>query len=497
MAKRPSRGARMTRTIVAALATLLGAAAPVLAETGPAPAFVEGQCSPGQVGPDLAPRVRCGTVAVPRDDGHPERGTFALAVVVVASATQPARPDPDLYVSGGPGGPLTVYADAQARRPLAPGRDLVLVDQRGTGASEPALCPDLNTALVAAVATDPEAAAKRPATFAACRAEIVARGIDLADFGTTATVEDLDRVRRALGIARWNVFGVSYGTTVAMTMMALHPETIRTAVLDSVFPPDPILPPWSVNAADARDAFFAACEADQACHAAYPDLAGRYREVVERLARAPVAVAFPHGMGRPGDRGPLTPELFAFVVDRLVYYPTFYPGLPRLVAAARDGDTGPVAAAIATLFAAESDPRTGSRLSLRAAVDCRDRPGFHGAASPSDGLVEVTTLKGICDGWAPLGPPPLVPRDTAIPTLVLAGQFDPNARPADSRRVADMIGGHARWVEVMGLGHSVRAFSPCAAAMVAAFIDQPDQTLDTSCAAHAPPVRYLPSRPVR
>lgn len=392
---------------------------------------------------------------------------------------------------------MTIYAEAQARRPLAPGRDLILVDQRGTGASEPALCPDLDRELIASVATDTEAGEKRRAAFAACRDEALSRGIDLRDFGTAVTVADFETVRQALGIARWNVFGVSYGTTVAMTMMALHPETIRSAVLDSVYPPDPILPPWPVNAADAREALFASCDADPACRAAYPDLAATYREVVEKLSRVPPDVSFPHALGRPGDHGPLTSALFAFVVARLVYYPTFYPGLPRLITAARDRDTGPVASAISTLFAAESDLRTGTRLSLRAAVDCRDRPRFHGPSSPADGVADMTSLLGICDDWAPLGPSPLIPRDTAVPTLVLAGQFDPNARPADSRRVAEMIGGHARWVEFMGMGHSVRAFSPCAAGIVAAFIDKPEQLLDTSCAVQAPSIHYLPSQPAR
>lgn len=122
-------------------------------------------------------------------------------------------------------GQALIYAEAQARRPLAPDRDLVLVDQRATGDSEPDLCPDLDRALVAAVAIDRETEAKRQTLCAACHDQAVKRGIDLTDFGTTVTVDALDSVRQALGIARWKLFGVSYGTTVVMTMMALHPET--------------------------------------------------------------------------------------------------------------------------------------------------------------------------------------------------------------------------------------------------------------------------------
>ena len=465
------------------------------AQALPEPAFTEGHCGPIQLSPNVSPRVRCGTVAVPRDYERPGRGAYQLRVVVVASATQPARSDPDLYISGGPGGPLTVYADAQTKRPLGPNRDLILVDQRGTGASEPALCPGLDRDLVAAVAVDRESEVTRRAVFAACREQAVASGIDLADFGTSVTVEDFERVRKALGIARWNVFGVSYGTTVAMTMLARHPDTIRSAVLDSVNPPDPILPPWSLNVANAREAFFASCQREEACRSSFPDLAAVYRDVLKRLADRPPIIPFPHGMGRPDNRGPLTAALFAFVIGRLVYYPTFYPGLPRIVFAVHDGDPGPFTSVVSSLFAAESDRRTGSRLSLRAAVDCRDRPRFHGPPPPpSDTLADMTTLMGICNDWTSLGPPPLVPQGTDVPTLVLAGEFDPNARPADSRRVAEMIGPHATWVEFPGMGHSVRAFSPCGAGIVAAFIEDPDQALNTSCARQPPPIEYLPRK---
>ena len=100
---------------------------------------------------------------------------------------------------------------------------------------------------------------RRHALFMACRDEAKAQRIDLDDFGTNVTVEDFEQVRRALGIARWNVVGNSYGTTVVMTLMARHPEAIRSAVLDSVYPPDLVLPPWSARIAAARTAFFGMC----------------------------------------------------------------------------------------------------------------------------------------------------------------------------------------------------------------------------------------------
>jgi pimeloyl-ACP methyl ester carboxylesterase len=245
-----------------------------------APAFVPGNCDlPNIVA--VAQRLRCGIVRVPRDHARPQAGTFALAVVIIASDQQPALADPVVYINGGPGEPLTTYAAAQARTPYAPRRDLILLDQRGTGRSEPRVCPDHERAMfeasLALGAQDtPETAGAHRTAYLECHDEAIRLGLDLTQFGTRVTVEDFDWVRRALGIARWNVYGEPYGTTVAMSFAALHPDTIRSLVLDSIYPPDPV-PLWSATVDQAREAFFAHCALDAACAASFPDLSAIYR----------------------------------------------------------------------------------------------------------------------------------------------------------------------------------------------------------------------------
>lgn len=236
-------------------------------------------------------------------------------------------PEPVVYISGGPGSPLTIFTDYQASHPYAQGRDLILVDQRGIGRSEPDLCPDLNgkmldAAVAVAIDATETAQTSRRAVYAACRNEAAARGLDLRHFGTTVTVKDFEWVRQALGIARWNVYGKSYGTTVAMTLAAQHPGTVRSVVLDSVYPPDPMIPSRSIKAAEARDAFFASCNRDKACAAAFPDLAGLYRETLDQIGRASLSVPAPPQLRRPDDRLPLTASLFELLIGRLVYSTT-------------------------------------------------------------------------------------------------------------------------------------------------------------------------------
>ena len=432
---------------------------------------------------DLSARLRCGVVRVPRDRAQPDGAMYALAVVVIAPDQPATHADPVVHISGGPGSPLTKYAAYQAAHPYAPGRDTILVDQRGMGASEPRLCPDHEAALlpsvVHAIAQDrPDADAVHRAAYAACRDEALRLGHDLRNFGTLVTAEDLNDVRLALGVAQWNIDGVSYGTNVAMTLAALHPGTVRAVVLDSVYAPDPA-PRFADNFRDSRTRLFAECERDAKCARAYPDLSRTYDEAMDRLGATPLPLT-PAAPGAP-DR--LTAGLFEEAIALLLYTPPAYPFLPHLVQSVRDGDTGAIEPVVAALYRDREES-----FSANAAVECRDRAHLHvpspSRASLGDGLAEI------CNDWVPVGPPPAIPAGSPVAFLVMAGEYDPVSRPAFTRHLADVIGANARFVEFPRLGHDLRFNSPCAAAMEARFIDHPDQAPDTACAAQRPPIPF-------
>ena len=459
---------------------------------GPRPRFVEAACDLPGIPPQLRPRLRCGTVSVPRDYTNPSSGSYKLALVAIQSLRHPSLPDPVVYISGGPGGPLTIFAGHQAAAPYAPQRDLILVDQRGTGRSEPSLCPDRNNELLDAdIAVlgqhSKDALAKRRAAYAACRGEAVAHGIDVRDFGTRVTAEDYEWVRRALGIDRWNVYGESYGTTVAMTLVALHPQHVRSVVLDSVYPPDPV-PARSTLATAARDAFFAYCAHDERCAATVSDLAGTYRQTLDQLTSAPLAVTVPPEMHQTGNRVLLTASLFQALINNLIYYPTYYPRLPRLIAAVHDGNSEALAAILGSVLAAFQQ----LNWALNVAVECRDRPHLHEPLPAGAQILGSAPLNDICESWSDVGPAPLVPTGSSVPTLVLAGEFDPVAGPTLSHHVARLIGDNARWIEFPRVGHNVRAFSACGARIASDFIDNPTRPIDASCVSEAAPIRFLP-----
>jgi len=441
----------------------------------------------------IAPRLRCGVVQVPRDYARPGAGRFSLAVVVIKSEQQPSLPDPVVYISGGPGYPLTVYAANQAQLPYSSHRDLVLVDQRGTGRSEPSLCPNLNRKLLdanlAIAAGDTgDAIAQRKAAYMACRDEAIRQGFELTDFGTSVTVADFEWVRRALGIERWNVYGESYGTAVAMSLTALHPHALRSVVLDSVYPPDPV-PLWSTVVRDARDAFFAYCVHDGMCSTSFPDLSGTYRAMLARLKANPLFVAVPPELQQPKDQVRLTASLFEGLISKLLYFPIGYPALPRIIQSIHDGDTQ----GLGIILAAQMRVLVTQNFATNAAVECRDRRHLRVPLPDEASVLDQAQLYGVCEDWSELGPAPLVPAGSHVPMMVLAGQFDPVARPLMSRHVAELIGPAAQWIEFPRVGHNVRQFSPCGARIVADFIDNPGATLDTSCVDRRPPIRFLPA----
>ena len=459
--------------------------------TAPDPKFEQHTCTIRSVDATLASRMRCGTVRVPRDYARPDGPRFALSVVVIQSEQKSELPDPVVYINGGPGEPITVYAAAQAKRPYALGRSLVLIDQRGTGDSEPRICPTmdrklLDVTLLVGAEGGVSAADARRAAFDACRREALARGIDLSTFGTRVTADDFESVRRALNIVRWNLYGESYGTDVAMTLAALHPATVRSMVLDSMYPPDP-RPSRATSVAAARKAFFALCDSDPNCFAVSGGLARAYDQAKAQLAREPLILPRPSGSNWTNERFVLTAAAFELVVTNLLYYRNAYPTVPLVIMWAKNGAREPLASVTAKLYEAALT----RQVATNAAVECRDRPHFRDAMPASDDIFARTELSGVCDTWAPLGPPLLIPTVSTVPTLILAGAIDPVAEPHESRSIGEIIGSNAQWIEFPEVGHNVRAFSPCAARIVADFIAQPESGLDVSCALYPLPLQFM------
>src|SRR5690348_1580882 len=229
--------------------------------------------------PKLAQAVQCGTLDVPENRQQPNGRRLSIFVAVLPANTLSPKPDPLILLAGGPGqaastlGPFALQLALVRRQ-----RDIVLIDQRGTGRSSPLACPAFAPDEHAEFDADPVPKA------ALCASQLAEKGVDLAQYTTSAWVADLDAMREALGYERVNLWGGSYGTRVAQEYVRRHPEHVRSVVLDGVAPPSLriTLDVWRTRD-DALDAVIDACRASQPCAKAHPDPAATLRDIGRAL----------------------------------------------------------------------------------------------------------------------------------------------------------------------------------------------------------------------
>jgi pimeloyl-ACP methyl ester carboxylesterase len=480
-------------------ATASGPLAPATSFAGPAlPRFTPGPCGEEVV---ASPRIACGTLTVAEDRSDPTGPTVELPVAIIRTASPAPQPDPVVYFEGGPGFGALGNAGSFLEHEYGADRDLILFDQRGTGGARPSLnCPEVEEATWQYYATTDAAEVELERTwtaFDACRDRLRAAGIDLDMYNTRASADDVADLRVALGIDRWNLFGVSYGTTLALQTLRAHPDGVRSVVLDSVYP-------TTVSGGSERlvagadralGVLYAGCAADPRCAAAYPGLEQAVADVLARFDAAPHAatVADPFtGQSRPVN---ITGKDILSGLFQALYDDDLIPVIPSLAAELRAGNAG-----IIDLFAGSAIPLAiQPSEGMGASVECSDRAAFPDdvlatiAARPEWGSL-VAGGAPHCGRWgvtpAPAGFNDVVASD--VPALVLADEYDPITPPADGRAAADALG-HATLVEFPGLGHGAVFSHPCPEAVYKSFLADPAAP-DTSCVGGmGPPAWAVPT----
>lgn len=437
--------------------------------------------------------ARCGTLEVPENPAEPAGAKIRLAVAVVPAVATRAKPDPLFLIAGGPGqGSIEGYAPllgsfAGVRRE----RDLVLVDQRGTGGSNRLDCDMPDDVL--------ESGEIPPAELAALARDCLAGLPGRPEFYTTSiAVGDLDAVRAALGYAAINVFGGSYGTRVAQHYARRYPERTRTVVLDGVVPPTLVLiPQIAVESQRALERVFERCAADADCNGRFPALPAQFARLDAALRKAPVTVSLPDPVD--GARRPVavTRAHLVTMARMLVYSPGTASLLPLLIhEAATHGNYAPLAAQAEMIGA---DLESLIAMGMHHSVVCaEDAPRFAGAVdraaleATAIGPQMVDGMAAICGVW-PRGPVDADfarPLDSAVPALLLSGEFDP-ATPAAWGAMAAEGFANGRHVVVPGQGHGVTRL-PCVQGLLRRFIDAADAgALDASCVAKIEPAPFF------
>ena len=427
--------------------------------------------------------ARCGTFSVPEDPATADGARIELAVAVVPAVSTRALPDPLFLLAGGPGqGAIEGFAPilgafAGIRRE----RDLVLVDQRGTGGSNRLDCPMPEDEL-AAGEIEPE---ELRGMAKECLATLPGRP----EFYTTSiAVADLDAVRAALGYATVNLYGGSYGTRVAQHYARRHPERVRTIMLDGIVPPDlALVPQIAIESQRAQDRVMERCAKDVECNRRFPDLGAQFRRVDAELRRGPVSVTLADPVNGANRRVEVTRAHLVTMARMLTYSPWTASLMPLLIhEAATNGNYLPLAAQAE--MAGEELERMIAMGMHHSVVCAEDAPRFGDAVDRA--ALEASTIgpqmldgmKAICEIWprgavdADFGKP----LDSAVPALLLSGEFDP-ATPAAYGAVAAKGFRNGLHLVVPGQGHG-QARLPCVQKLMRRFVEQGTAAnLDTSC----------------
>ena len=446
--------------------------------------------------------ARCGYLTVPENRLRPTGRTISLAVAIVPPVSSTPAPDPVVYLAGGPGVSAISGANAAVAAGFNRDRELILVDQRGVGFSKPPLfCPDSFRFVTRRVGLVYDAAAtgrRQTAATRACRRDHVGQGVDLSAYNTTENAADVADLRTALGLAEWNVYGVSYGTDLALTLMREHPEGIRSATLDSVVPPHTasLGGLWD-NAREGFDNLFSACAAQRRCRQRHPGLRRTFTDLVRKLEARPVTTRARPTTGGPPVKVVLDGGALANWLVLMALGPPVYPNVPNAIDRLAAGRPDNVAAGWASLsrqpvnglqngvFCSEWVPYEPKSDLLR-----RGRRAF--PSYPDSVLAQAPQLPFTFDDCRVWDVPkaPAAQRavtQSSIPTLLLSGTFDAVTAPSQARVAAQTLP-NSTVVDMPGVGHDVVDKSRCGQRVLASFLSAPGAP-DTSCVAGArPPV---------
>lgn len=417
--------------------------------------------------------AQCGTFAVPENRAHPDGRKIDLGVVVVPAAQKHALPDAFTYLIGGPGGASTQMTSWVVETfPWVHSRhDILLVDQRGTGASHPLSC---------SLPTHPlTTAAKARAYAKQCLRSLNA---DVTQFGTRAAMDDLDAVRAALGYRQLDIYGASYGATAAQVFLKRHPASVRTITLDGSTEIDvPFYSRFAVDAQAALNQVAERCAASTRCRNAFPTWRSDFSKLVEAWDEHPVT-------NRKGER--TTGAGLAGVVQTMLLDAGTAAQIPLLVSRAAKGD-------YASLNARLVQSPTPQLDLMYYGIWCNepwvglDAHGPWHTDFDSTTTSSIATHRKICR-YVPKRAEPsadwALPR-SRTPLLLLAGGADPQDPIGNMPRL-DQAFPNSRAVIVPNYGHTVAQFG-CMARLVSDFVRTGKaKELDTRCVGDIAPPRF-------
>ena len=424
--------------------------------------------------------AKCGSLPVPEDPADPQSRQIHLSIAVVEAIRRSPEHDPLFVLVGGPGQSAieTYPAISPTLFRVHEKRDIVLVDQRGTGKSNPLRCLDPESEIL----EDEEVLA----LLKECPEKLEA---DLRFYTTDIAMQDLDRVRSALGYESINLYGVSYGTRAALVYLKMHPARVRSVVLDAVVDPAFVL--YQDVAQDGQQSlelFFARCEADTACSSTYPSLRSEFDAVLGELEEGPVDTTIPHPVtGKPLELT-ITQSSFANIIFNTLYASDLVAMLPFAIHQAYAEDN--YAPLITQAYLLDAGIYDGMFYAVACTEDAPlvTRSGESGSIFGSS----VEDFVEVCEAW-PRGEPPNVVHERVVsdvPVLMLSGEADPITPPWHAEQLTGSLSNSLHLI-FGGMGHGNSA-SDCTSRIVDSFIETASISgLDTTCVESVQPPPFF------
>ena len=476
--------------VIIAVVLAIGAASPGKAAPSVAlPRFEPGAC-PSRVASTAAfAHAKCGQLIVPENRSRQNGKTISISVAIIPSVTQPAKHAPLFYVTGGPGG--DAMGDIEFLVPaLNQEQDLIVLAQRGTLDATPALlCPEIDAfdaRAISLVYDAPSTGALHVAATKACHDRMVSEGVDFSAYNSLENVQDFVDLRKVLGTTKWNLFGTSYGTYVALLWMRLHPEDLVSVTINSISPPSVagLGWPWT-SAGEGVKNLFDACAAQPACASRYGDIQSKFADKVRELEAHPLTVT-----GRYAPDGPPVQVVLdggALVNWLIAGGRATFAAAPSAIDELAKGNPAQIVAARAALARPVKESTQG--YGLTHGVFCSEWIPFQpqsqiladGLAAfpnyPATVLAQTPQLPFAtedCTVWkVPKAPASIKDVTTSsIPTLVIGGSFDAKTSPRWAAYAARTLV-NSTTIIIPGIGHLVTAQSPCAQTVVQAFLANP------------------------
>ncbi|WP_165422814.1 alpha/beta hydrolase [Ktedonosporobacter rubrisoli] len=447
------------------------------------PQFEKGPCA-FKASMEEGKTLKCGALIVPENRSKKDSKMIKLPVAIFKPASAPADAIPSIRMDGGPGGsslkgqaaPLTeelydkLYGD----------QVWIMFDQRGTGYAEPYLgCPEVMQAKYAAmqgqeVQGDPQQQ---------CHDRLVQSGVDLNGYNTIQNAADVRDLAQALGYKQVNLYGVSYGSRLTLSVMRLFPDMVRSAIIDGVYPTQ-IEHGDDVDRDGAIERLIKSCEQNEACAHKYPQLRQHYDELLSMAQKKPLSFQ---------DTDPETQKTYQVSLDGTslkdqlfqdMYSPDKIPGLPLWIEQLHAGNT----TTAAKYYEMPDQMIDESEVRFDEAPQEAVATGVYSSIECSEDLKSVQPR---CKIWNVEKVPAeqKQPVSSSIPTVVMNGAFDPVTPPAWGEMAAKTLS-NSTSVEFAPGGHGALNTFMCANQIAYNFYKDPGQKPDTSCATQVPPVQF-------